>query len=196
MLTPPHTLVARAAAPAVAIVHAIQPDQLDSPTPCAEFTVRRLLNHVLYWGPSLAGAGRKTEAAAPPSAGEREADLPDGDWADAVAGQIDRVAAAWGDPDAWEGTTRLAGPDPMPAPLIGGMVLTELVVHGWDLARATGQRPRWDDELLDYLHQEIEKTAEFGRELGVYGPAVPIPGSARALDRTLGLTGREPAWPA
>ena len=192
-IAPPHTLVTSATAPAVAIVHAIRPDQLEAPTPCAEFTVRTLLNHLLYWGPSLVGAARK-ERVAPPAAGEREADLPDGDWAGALAGQIDRTAAAWSDPDAWEGMTHLGGPDPMPAPLIGGMVLTELVVHGWDLARATGQRPEWDRELLDYLHGEIGKTAEYGRELGVYGPAVPVPDSAPVLDRTLGLTGRDPAW--
>jgi uncharacterized protein (TIGR03086 family) len=193
MLTSPHTLVSRAAVPAVAVVRAVRADQLDAPTPCAEFTVRRLLNHLLYWGPSLVGAARK-EPAAPPAAGEREADLPAGDWAGAVAGQIDRTAQAWGDPDAWEGMTQLGGPDPMPAPLLGGMVLTELVVHSWDLARGTGQRPQWDPELVDYLHREIEKTAEYGRELGVYGPAVPVPVTAPLLDRTLGLTGRDPGW--
>jgi uncharacterized protein (TIGR03086 family) len=193
MLMPPHSLVAEAAAPAVAVVRAIRPDQLDAPTPCREYDVRKLLNHLLYWGPSLAGAARK-EAVPPPAASEQDADLTGDDWAAAVAGQIDRVAAAWGDPGAWEGTTRVVGPDPVPASLVGGMVLTELVVHGWDLARATSQRPRWQPALLDYVHREVEKTADWGRELGSYGPAVPVPGTAPVLDRTLGLIGRDPAW--
>jgi uncharacterized protein (TIGR03086 family) len=188
-----HSLVALAATPAVAIVRAIEPDQLGAPTPCSEYDVRRLLNHLLFWGPPLAGAARDA-VVAPPAASEQEVDLTGGDWQDRLVGQVDRIATAWGDPDAWEGTTRMGGPDPMPAALIGGMVLTELVVHGWDLARATGQRPQWDGELLDFVYHEVEKTAEYGREIGLYGPAVPVPDTAPVLDRTLALTGRDPAW--
>lgn len=186
-------LVAAAAAPMVATVRAITADQLDAPTPCREYDVRRLLSHLLYWGASLEGAATDTPVA-PPAASEQEVAPPDGDWGGALEAQIDRIATAWSDPQAWEGMTRMGGPDPMPASLIGGMVLTELVVHGWDLARATGQQPEWDDALLDFVYEEVEKTAEQGREMGVYGPPVPVPDTAPVLDRALGLTGRDPSW--
>lgn len=78
--------------------------------------------------------------------------------------------------------------------MIGGMVVCEMVTHGWDLARATGQKPSWDDELLEYVHEEITRTAEQGRQMGAYGPEVPVPASSSALDRALGLMGRDPGW--
>lgn len=117
------------------------------------------------------------------------------DWVEALVTQNEQLVSAWGAPQAWEGTTRIAGPDPLPAPMIGGMVLTELVVHCWDLARATGQQPSWDPELLEFVHEELGKTADFGREMGAYGEAVPVPGTASVLDQLLGLAGRDPGWP-
>ena len=89
--------------------------------------------------------------------------------------------------------TPLGGQD-SPAPLIGGMVLVEFVVHGWDLARATGQQPAYDNDILSYVHTETTTHAPFGRELGLYGPEVPTPPHAPLLDRILGLTGRDPNW--
>lgn len=88
----------------------------------------------------------------------------------------------------------MGGPMELPASLIGGMIVGELVVHGWDLARATSQRPTWDQELIAYLHEEVMTTAEQGREMGAYGPEVAIPASSSTLDRVLGLTGRNPGW--
>lgn len=188
-----HSLIAMAAAPTVATVRAIRSDQLGAPTPCREYDVRALINHLLFWGPSLEGAARK-QAVPPPAASEQDVDLAGGEWADAVVAQIDRLVAAWSELDAWEGTTWMGGPTELPAPTIGGMVLGELVVHGWDLARATGQEPRWNDGVLKYLHREVEQTAEQGRQMGVYGDPVQVPATAAVLDRTLGLTGRDPGW--
>jgi len=63
----------------------------------------------------------------------------------------------------------------LPASTVGGMVLGELVIHGWDLARATGQEPRWADDVGQATHQEILSTAEQGRQMGIYGPAITVP---------------------
>jgi uncharacterized protein (TIGR03086 family) len=190
-----HSLVAMAAAPTVTIVRSITADLLDAPTPCSGYDVRKLINHLLYWGPSLEGAARKASVP-PPTASELDLDLTDGDWAGKLEAQLDRQVAGWREPDAWAGTTGMGGPMQLPASMIGGMLLGELVVHGWDLARATGQQPRWDDELLEFIHQEVEKTAEQGREMGVYADQVQVPETASVLDRILGLTGRDPNWTA
>jgi uncharacterized protein (TIGR03086 family) len=190
-----HTLVAMAATPMAATVRAITTEQLGAPTPCSEYDVRKLINHLLYWGPLLEGAAKDASVAAPAES-ELEVDLTRGDWSADLAAQIDRTATAWSEPQAWEGTTRLGSPSPVPAQLIGGMVLTEFVVHGWDLALATNRQQRWADEVLDYVYREVEMTADQGRQMGVYGPRVPVPDAAPLLDRILGLTGRDPVWPA
>jgi uncharacterized protein (TIGR03086 family) len=187
----PHLLVAGAAAPTVEVVRGIAPDHLDAPTPCTEFDVRALINHLLCWGPSLVGAARK-EGVAPPAEGGQ--DLAGSDWAARLEAQTDEIVASWSDPGAWDGMTRMGSPTPMPAAMIGGMVLGELVVHGWDLARATRQHPRWSDEVLAFTYDTVHMTADQGRQMGVYGPEVPVPATAPPLDRILGLTGRDPSW--
>ncbi|WP_433008176.1 TIGR03086 family metal-binding protein [Kribbella sp. CA-294648] len=187
-----HHLMTRAAATTAKVVSAIEPGQLAAPTPCAEYDVRSLINHLLFWGPSLEAAARK-EALMPPAAAENDIDLTTGDCTVDLATQLRQTADAWSDPAAWEGLTPLGGQN-SPAPLIGGMILVEFVVHGWDLARATGQDVSYDDEVLDFVHTETVGHAPFGREMGLYGPEVPVPSTAALLDRTLGLTGRNPHW--
>lgn len=56
-----HTLVAMAATPMVATVRTITTEQLGAPTPCSEYDVRRLINHLLYWGPLLEGARGRSD---------------------------------------------------------------------------------------------------------------------------------------
>jgi uncharacterized protein (TIGR03086 family) len=182
-----------AAAAMTEIVRGIEPDQLTNATPCTEYDVRALVNHLLFWGPSLEAAGRK-EITPPPAAAESDVDLTGGDWASTLTTQLDSMAATWSAPEAWEGATRIVGPTETPAAVIGSMIVGELVVHSWDLATATGQELTLDDELLAYLHEQVTAGAEQGRRMGVYGPEVPVPASAPTLDRILGLTGRDPAW--
>jgi uncharacterized protein (TIGR03086 family) len=88
----------------------------------------------------------------------------------------------------------MGGPHEMPARMIGAMATGEIVVHGWDLARATGQPVGWDETLLTFLYDEVARTAELGREMQAYGPEFPVPHTAPVLDRMLGLTGRDPHW--
>ncbi|MFE6925605.1 TIGR03086 family metal-binding protein [Nocardia sp. NPDC057663] len=185
--------VARAAEPLSKLLRTITPDRLAAPTPCTEFDVRALLNHLLFWGPSLIGAARK-EAITPPAAAESDVDLTEGDWAAALDTQLDDLATTWRNPDAWQGVTHMGGPMPLPAPLVGGMVVGELIVHGWDLARALGATAQWDDGLLRYAYDETAATADQGRAMGIYGPEIPVAPDAPLLDRILGLTGRDPAW--
>ncbi|MEV4311617.1 TIGR03086 family metal-binding protein [Actinocrispum sp. NPDC049592] len=184
-------LIKLAVEPVLDVVRAIREDQLDAPTPCTDYTVRRLINHLLYWGPSLEAGARK-EIVTPPETPEAEADLTDG-WQDKLLAHLTQLAASWGTPQAWEGVTHMGGPTEMPATLVGGMVVGETVVHGWDLARATGQNPEWDADLLAYVHKELVANVQWGRDMGVYGPEVPVPADAPLIDRILGMTGRNPA---
>ena len=176
-----------------ATVRTITPDQLTNQTPCAEYDVRALVNHLLFWGPSLAAAGRR-EIVPPPGAAESDVDLTAGDWRSALLTTLDDMVEAWTPREAWEGATRIVGPTETPARVIGSMLVGELAVHAWDLAAATHQRLALDDDLLVYLLDEVSAGAEQGRQMGVYGPEVPVAADAPTLDRVLGLTGRDPAW--
>jgi uncharacterized protein (TIGR03086 family) len=173
-----------------AVVRGITPDQLANRTPCAEYDVRALVDHLLQWGPSLAAAGRK-EIVPPPESG---VDLTAGDWQGDLLELLDRMAEAWAPPSAWEGTTRMGGPAELPAAVIGDMIVSELAVHGWDLAVATDQKLVLADDLLTHLYDTVAANAGQGRDLGLFGPEVTVPADAPTLDRALGLTGRDPAW--
>jgi uncharacterized protein (TIGR03086 family) len=173
-----HELIARAAPPTLAVIRAVRPDQLTAPTPCTEYDVQELIGHLQHWAPALARASRHCDGAAPPE----------------VEARIDELVAAWSVPTAWEGMTTMGGPHEMPARMIGAMAVGEVVVHGWDLARATGRPISWDETLLDFLYDEVAKTAELGREMQAYGAEIPVPRTAPVLDRMLGLTGRDPHW--
>jgi uncharacterized protein (TIGR03086 family) len=174
-----HHLVDAAMAPTIAIVHRIGPDQLTNATPCAEFDVQALLDHLSGYGPRLEAAARKLTTAPDP--------------APTLERQLARIADEWREPDAWVGEAGMGG-DPMPAAMLGGMILIEMVVHGWDLARATGQPAEWPDDVVAAIHDELLKTAELGRGMGLYAAAVPVPADAPLLDQAIGLTGRSPDW--
>ena len=88
--------------------------------------------------------------------------------------------------------TRAGGVD-LPADMAGVVALDELVIHGWDLARATGQPPGYDGPGLDAVHGMVQQFRSSGIE-GLFGPPVPVPDDAPLLDRILGLAGRDPGW--
>ncbi|MFL6124133.1 TIGR03086 family metal-binding protein [Actinophytocola sp.] len=182
-----------AAGAMAAVVRTITADQLAEPTPCAKYDVRALLNHLLFWGPSLAGAGRK-EVVAPLAAAESDVDLTTGDWRADLLELLDRMASAWAPRSAWEGVTGFGEPREMPAAVIGDMITGELAVHGWDLAVATGQLLDLPAPLVAHLWESMAAPAAQGREMGLFGPEVTVPADAPTLDRVLGLTGRDPAW--
>jgi len=189
-------VVRRAAEPVAGLIPALTPEQLGAATPCERFDVRRLLNHLLFWGPSLAAAARKQDLPHPDVAAESATDLVGDAWAADLRRQLTDLAQAWSEPGAWQGSTRLGGPSDLPAALAGGMVVAELVVHGWDLGRAVGRSPRWDDDLLTYVLDEVAATAGLGRQLGIFGPEVAVDPGAPTLHRVLGITGRDPDWTA
>jgi uncharacterized protein (TIGR03086 family) len=173
------------------VVAAVTDDRLTAPTPCAGTSVAALLDHLhgLAVGLRLAALKRPTGA---PSASA--AALP-ADWRTRIPRELDELADAWRDPAAWEGTAEPGGV-PLPAAWAGRVALNEVLVHGWDLAVATG-RPYAPDPAA------VRACVEYAREFAaaapearnsIYGPEVPVPADAPELDQLLGLTGRDPGW--
>jgi len=186
------SLVRPAAAGFLRIACAV-PD-LTAPTPCAGYDVRGLLNHLLYWGPWLIAAGRREDPPAP-ARGEAEAALVTDDWRADLEKQTETLVSVFETPAAWTGTTSL-GSAPMPSAVVGAMVLGEFVLHGWDLARASGQPFQCAPEAAMAVYESAVAMGDQARSMGVYGPVVAVGADASPLERALGAAGRDPAWTA
>ena len=120
------------------------------------------------------------------------------DWRTSIPLHLTALVGAWRNPGAWSGMTRVGGQN-MPAEAVGVVTLGELVVHGWDLARATGQAFDPDPDTLVPLYDLTVKTFGSGNDAArgpAFAPAVPVPGDAPMMDQILGLLGRDPVWKA
>ncbi|MGH3948280.1 MAG: TIGR03086 family metal-binding protein [Pseudonocardiaceae bacterium] len=166
-----------------ALLPAIADEQLSAPTPCEEFTVSDLLDHLLGLTVAFRDAATKTPGTTAPA----------DDWRSGIPRQLDALAAAWRDPAAWEGTTEAGGVE-LPAEEMGTVALNELVIHGWDLARATGQPYEPDPAATEAICAFLSAWENPEGTPGLFGPVVQIASDAPLLDRALGLTGRDPSW--
>jgi len=180
------------------LLDGVREEQLAAPTPC-EYPVAALLDHFMSLSLHFTWAARKTTgaegAASGPPPVPSAANL-DPDWRSVLPKRLGELADAWRDPAAREGMTE-AGGQRMPAEVIGVIALDELVMHGWDLARATGQPFRCDPAstaaVLEFTRISALPEHAAGRK-GLFGPVVAVPEDAPAFDRALGLAGRDPAW--
>lgn len=189
-------MMAKAATSVVAVARNVKPDQLTAPTPCPEWDVRTLVNHLMFWSAFRSElAARKQQAPADDPVTEATDFTAQRDWPETLARQLDKAVAAWSEPGATEGDTGLAGGS-MPARMIAMMMVGELVVHGWDLARATGQTIDTDPETLRTAHEMAAAMGDQGRQMGAFGEEVTVPPDAPLLDRVLGISGRDPQWTA
>lgn len=176
-----------AASPAtLAVIRGIDDAQLQTPTPCTEYTVRDLLNHMFQVVVNF-----QALAARQPADFSSTPDRVTAGWRDRFAEETARLIEAWSDPAALEGTSPMMG---MPQPVVGGMVLLDLTVHGWDLARATGQEFSPDPAVVSELLVLGEQLAPQARQMKVFGEPVSVPSDAAEFDRLLGITGRDPGW--
>ena len=179
----------------MALVTEVSDDQLTGPTPCPQMTVAQLLEHIRELSIEFTNAATKTSRPAadgpppPPSAENLPAD-----WRDAIPSELAALAGAWQLPEAWEGDTT-AGGVTWPAEVMGLVAFNELVVHGWDLAVATGQAYRPDDATLGVSLEFLAESADDPESRGdIYGPVVSVADDAPLLDRVIGLAGRKPSW--
>ena len=174
------------------LVERIDDEQLTAPTPCTEFAVRDLLGHLVGLTMAFRNAATKTPMGGQGEPGQSGAEL-DG-WRARLPAQLDGLAIAWRGPTAWEGTTEVGGIS-LTGAMAGGFARNELVLHGWDLAKAIGQPfdadPATVDACLSFTAEAIEEG--FG---DAYGPPVAVADEAPLLDRLLGLAGRDPSWSA
>ncbi|MBH5131425.1 MULTISPECIES: TIGR03086 family metal-binding protein [unclassified Streptomyces] len=172
----------------------VREDRLADPTPCPDLAVRNLLGHLT--GLAVAFRDAACKDLGPTTDTSPEASVPDvgPGWREELAKVLGELADAWREPDAWTGMTRAGGID-LPGAVAGAVVADELVIHGWDLARATGQEYTPDPAALRAAYGLLAAAAdESDRDQGMFGPVVAVPADAPLLERAVGLSGRDPGW--
>ena len=152
---------------------------LEAATPCPEWRVRDLLNHVLDTQRYFAGAARG-EKASPPASDPPSllTDDPSADFARATA----EVADAY----AEDGVVEQTGP-------ALGIAFSDLLLHGWDLARATHQDATMPDGLAQAAYDCIHGRLTDEQRKGGFGPEIPARDDATPQERLLAYTGRDPS---
>lgn len=187
-----------AASRTAAVARAVEDEQVHAATPSPEMNVTRLVHHLLGLSVAFRDAARKLRGPTTATLPEPvDAPLPN-EWRSLLHQRLDELAAAWEDPAAWDGMT-MAGGVELPAPVCGLVALDEVLLHGWDLARATGQGYDVSEEeaeaIVPIVTPDVDDPQGRTRE-GLFGPVVPVPADAPLFDRVLGLAGRDPRWTA
>lgn len=170
---------------------AVTDDQLDGKTPCEQLTLTELVAHVGGLGVAFAAAAAKDLGELTDSPPGKAGYELDDDWRAAYPANLAGLADAWRDGAAWDGMTRVGGVD-LPGEVCGMVALTEVVVHGWDVAVATSQEFDVDDDVAEAVLAHMSSFAADGPVEGIFGPAVDIDSDATAFERALALGGRNP----
>lgn len=187
------TALERAYEKVAGYVAGVDPDRLSAATPCTGWDVRALLNHL------LAAAREFTLVNLGQSAGPNALDLLSGthdfvkgDPAGVLAAAAKENVDSWRRPGALDGErTYSFGTFPAFTALM--INLDEVVVHAWDLAKATGQDPGIDPAVAESLYSFYRASPlDDARAAGFFAPEVPVPDTAPAAERLLGLLGRQP----
>lgn len=169
-------------------VGAVADDQWDRPTPCSQWSVRDLVNHNASenWWTSALMEGRRLEDVGDRFDGDVLGDDPvSGFRASAVAAR-----KAFDDDDAMEREVHLSFGD-VPGEMYIGQRITDLLVHGWDLAVATGQDADLDPDLARWAWETNEPFREMIEAADVFADPVDVPDDADPFTRLLGLLGRD-----
>ncbi len=178
----------RVLAGTTALIAAVPPGSGQRPTPCPKYDVDALVEHLVSWLRTFEAAfaaGTHRPPAGPAPGADPAADF---------AATATSVLAHWrnGGPQA---TVTLAGP-PTPGPMIYQMMVGEYLVHGWDLAVATGQPVPYTAEDADRAYAALHGMLKPEYRGEAFGAAVPAPADATPLDKLVAFSGRDPQWTA
>ncbi len=174
------------------VVDNIEPGQLDNPSPCSEWTVRDVLNHITG-GAEMFGLC------------VRDGDVPDAKLGELMTGDnlgsdykgsfnraADDAEAAFAIPGAMDRIVKLPFGE-MPAGMALNIAIFDVLTHAWDLAKATGQSTDFDPEVTATAFAIAQNMLNDDlRNAGIFGPQVEVSESAPMTDRLAGLAGRTP----
>jgi uncharacterized protein (TIGR03086 family) len=159
----------------------------DASSPVADWSARDVVRHLVDWLPSFLAGGSTVRLPAVPSVD----DDPVGAW----QAHVDAVQALLDDPATAELT--LSNPHIGQLPLdraIDQFYTSDVFMHTWDLARATGQDDRLDPEFCAVLLAGMQPLEDIIRSSGQYGPRMPVNDDADTQAKLLAFIGRDPQW--
>jgi uncharacterized protein (TIGR03086 family) len=171
-------------------VHAVGDDQWDAPTPCTEWSVRDLVNHLTVeqlWVPSLVRDGATVEEVGDAYDGDQLGDDPVGTWDRAAAESV----RAFGESGALDHTVHLSYGE-TPAVAYCAQMTTDATVHAWDLSRGIGADEDLPSDLAAAALHEVEPYANGLHKSGLFAPPVKVPSGADDRTKLLSLLGRHP----
>ncbi len=179
------------------LISAVRDDQWAAPTPCPEWTVRDLVGHMVTSNYAfvriLGGTAPEAPGRTAPEAPGGGADSlrPDAGLVDAYRDSAAALVGAFRQPGVLDRVhTVPIGPVPGIAAL--HLRITEVLVHGWDLARATGQDAVFPEDLAEQeLAFSRSKLGDIPQGRTPFAPPQPVPGDAPAIDRLVALLGRD-----
>ena len=182
------------------LVAAVPDEALGNPTPCSEYTIGDLLDHIHGITYAFGGAAEKATGETSTMGPQGTAANLPSDWRTSIPQKLGELAAKWDKPEAWTGTATVGGGSGMPAEAIGVIAYGELTVHAWDLSQGSGIPFDPDPAGIEAL---FELTSGFlGGPNGdamrgtAFGPEVDVADDAPTFERTLGVLGRDPHWKA
>lgn len=182
----------RSYAQAADIVEGIRQDQLGAPTPCPEYDVANLVDHIVGAGLQAAVMGR---GETPPGGEFAHVELPD------APGELRQAAkeaeAAWADDERLTATVTMPWGEVYTGYTVVNMYLAELAGHAWDLAAATGQLDRLDPDLAPgaLAGARFMLKPEYRDMMGKgnpFGAEVEAPADASGWEKFAAFMGRDP----
>jgi len=168
-------------------VHAVGPHQWAGATPCTDWDVRALVNHLVneqLWVPPLMSGATIAEVGDTLD-GDLLGEDPVAAWDAAAAAATDALRS----PGALERVVHLSFAD-VTGQVYAWQLISDLAVHAWDLAQAIGVDPTIDEELAATVIVKLTPDVVTYAQYGLFAPAQAVPENASAQDRLLALTGR------
>jgi uncharacterized protein (TIGR03086 family) len=168
-------------------VHLVGAEQWHDETPCDEWDVRNLVNHVTVeqlWVPPLV-AGSSVGDIGDRFDGDQLGADPVATWDSALLAAVDAFAA----PGALDSKVQVSSGEQLTAQYCFEMT-TDALIHSWDLARGIGADETLDPELVGLVYEQILPIADQLQDTGMFAPPVPVPDDAPLQTKLLALFGR------
>jgi len=175
----------------IVVLAGVTDSQLTNSSSCALWTVGDLIDHVDQLSLVFSALAIHDIVGLQGVASDPDAAHLDPNWQDGISQHLRTLGESWNDPAAWKGSGNVPGSD-LSNETWGKITLTELVVHGWDIARATGQHFDLPESTLRACFEHVAEFVPNAPVPALWGPSVDIASDEVLMDQIVAITGRRP----